>query len=593
MTSSRRTPATLLLRHLPAATACLLMTCAAASAQDFQRYAPKTLPPKEGDVKLPAAPPVPDDSDTVIIPRTCGILILNSPKEVQAAPRLEGWHPGTGNLLSLPGFTPTAQKYLGQPMSMRSIRSLSRDIVLFYRDHERPVVDVVVPEQDVTRGVLQLVVIEGRVGQVRAEGNRWFSSHQLESAVRSRQGGVIDAASLRNDLNWLNQNPFRDVNVVFTPGTTSGVTDLVLKTKDRFPARFYTGYEDSGNYLTGDERAIAGFNWGDVLGLGHQLNYQFTSSSDLFNASSGLHNLRAHTFSYLAPLPWRHTLLFYGGYSETEAQSTPFTMRGSSWQLGARYTVPLPVIGRHYKHELSFGFDWKQSDNALDFGFIPVNATTTDIGEWVLGYHSSLSDRWGQWTLGNELIWSPGNWFGHQNNSAYQASRAGSSASYAYYRLNIGRITRLPWDFTLSHQFSAQWSSTNLLGSEQLAFGGYNSVRGYDQRTLNNTDEGWILRNELRAPAFSLLKCFGLCGANDKLQFLGFFDYASARAKTGNIVRQDGRAVASETLASVGPGVRYTINHNVSVRADYGIQLNDAGDMRHNSRWHIGVTVSY
>lgn len=585
---NRATPA----RHIPIAAVFMLLTCAA-SAQDFQRIAPKTLPPKENTVDLPAAPPVSDDSDAVIVSRTRGILILNSQAAVQPVPRQEGWHPGTGNLLSLPEFAPTAQKYLGQPMSMRSIRNLSRDIVLFYRRNDRPVVDVVVPEQDITHGVLQLVVFEGRVGQVRAEGNRWFSSRLLESVVRSRHGDVIDAASLRGDLDWLNQNPFRDVNVVFTPGAAPGVTDLVLKTEDRFPVRFYAGYEDSGNDLTGDERAIAGFNWGNVFGLGHQLNYQFTSSSDIFNTGANFDNLRAHSFSYVAPLPWRHTLLLFGGYTESEAGAAPFNLRGTSWQVGTRYTVPLPSIGRHYKHEFSVGFDWKQSDNTLDFGFIPASATTTDIGQWVLGYRSSLSDRWGQWTLGNELVWSPGNWFGHQNDQDYQAVRPGSSADYTYFRLNLGRVTRLPWDFTLSHQFSAQWASTNLQGSEQLAFGGYSSVRGYDERELNNTDEGWILRNELRAPPFSLLQFFGRPGANDKLQFLGFFDYGSARARTGNIIRQDGRAVASETLASVGPGVRYTLSHNVSVRADYGIQLNDAGNNRHSSRWHIGVTVCY
>ena len=37
-----------------------------------------------------------------------------------------------------------------------------RQIVIYYRENERPVVDVVVPEQDITSGVIQIVVIEAR-----------------------------------------------------------------------------------------------------------------------------------------------------------------------------------------------------------------------------------------------------------------------------------------------------------------------------------------------------------------------------------------------------------------------------------------------
>jgi hypothetical protein len=91
----------------------------------------------------------------------------------------------------------------------------------------------------------------------------------------------------------------------------------------------------------------------------------------------------------------------------------------------------------------------------------------------------------------------------------------------------------------------------------------------------------------------SFLKLLGCENIKDQLQFLGFFDYGSTRAYNGNITRQDGRAVSTETLASVGPGLRYTVNTWLSVRADYGFQLNDAGNDRRDSRWHVGVIVSY
>ena len=59
--------------------------------------------------------------------------------------------------------------------------------------------------------------------------------------------------------NWLNNNPFRQVDVVFKPGEKLGATDVELDVNDRLPFRPYVGYEDSGTRFTGPDRFITGF----------------------------------------------------------------------------------------------------------------------------------------------------------------------------------------------------------------------------------------------------------------------------------------------------------------------------------------------
>ena len=116
----------------------------------------------------------------------------------------------------------------------------------------------------------------------------------------------------------MNQNPFHTSDVVYHPGAALGETDIVLQTKDRFPMRFYGGYEDSGNAPTGFdryERASTGAT-PLSLGLGQQLNYQYTTSGDG-------HSLRAQAGSYVIPLPWRHTLTFFGSYADTHGEIPP------------------------------------------------------------------------------------------------------------------------------------------------------------------------------------------------------------------------------------------------------------------------------
>jgi len=563
--------------------------------QDFERVAPKPVPAQGAAAALPDALPPPAQGDAaILVDKLLGLAFLTSATEIRnPPPSVRGMDTGGIELLQRPAFARVAEPFLGRPVSLQSINELVRAVILYCREQDHPVVDVIVPEQEIGSGVLQLVLVESKAGEVRAEGARWFSKQALARKVRTGRGASILASSVLADVDWINTNPFRRADVVFTPGAEPATTDIVLKVEDRFPVRFYAGYEDSGNDLTGDERFLAGFNWGNVLGLDHQFNYQFTTSSDFFDGSADLEGLRAHSYSYLVPLPWRHTFTVFASHAESEAASLPFNLEGSSVQIGARYNAPLPPIGKHYRHEAYAGFDWKQSDNTLEFGFIPAGASLTDVAQWVFGYRSSISDPWGGWNFGPELVWSPGETFGHQSDADLQASRPGATSQYVYVKMDIGRTTRLPWDFTLSNQLSWQVADNNLLGSEQMSVGGYSSVRGYDERELNNTDEGWILRNELRTPPLSVLRLFGVEGVNDQLQFLGFFDYASVRSDSGSLGRDDGRAVGSETLASAGPGLRYILGPWASVRADYGFQLNDAGNTRHNGRWHVGVLLSY
>ena len=111
-----------------------------------------------------------------------------------------------------------------------------------------------------------------------------------------------------------------------------------------------------------------------------------------------------------------------------------------------------------------------------------------------------------------------------------------------------------------------------------------------------NEDEGWLISNELRTPAFSLLKFFGKSSLQDHLQFLAFWDYGVGYPK--HIIANEPRHV---TFNSVGPGLRYRVGRYVDLRFDYGFQLkasgldNDPASKKplQDSRAHIGVQISF
>jgi hemolysin activation/secretion protein len=480
-----------------------------------------------------------------------------------------------------PDFRALVRPYVGHPLTRGKLNELITHIILFHRAHDYPIVDVIVPQQDIDNGVIQVLLLESKVGRVTVTGNRWFPDWQIRDDFAAKSKGAILSSRMMSDLDWVNQNPFHSSNIVYQPGEKIGTTDIEIQTKDRFPARFYVGYEDTGNAETGFERYLAGVNWGNAFNLGHRLDYQYTTSGDG-------QSLRAHSGSYTIPLPWHHNLTFFGNYVETKGTLPPLiALTGRSYQISGRYTIPLPPIGP-YKHSFSAGFDYKYNKNSLQFGDIAVTQQPTDIDQFVLAYDGSLEDPYGVTSLDEQLYISPGNWGGNNNDTTFNAAHAGATSDYVYSTLQLTRLMRLPGDWTLYLRGLLQTSNANLVPSEQLGFGGYDTVRGYDEREVN-ADEGYIFNVEIRTPTVSLGDALKWTQLQDQLQFLAFWDYGAAY----NHIPLPGEA--SETpLSSLGFGVRYSINTYLTLRADYGFQLLSTGlDQQHGSRADLGVVLSY
>ena len=553
------------------------------NAQNIAPKQPPATPP--GKIVNEEAKPMSGHGDNeVLVKQLKGVVMVSSPKKVrkQGVTGKPGVSPGDVPFAQLPDFDVTVQPYLGKPVTMKLLAELTRAIVAFYRDHDRPVVNVFVPEQKINSGYIQIVVIESRVEKVDATGAHYFSNNFLKHQVSLRPGDPISGNALRNDLSWINRNPFLQSDVLLAPGDAPGTTDLLLRTQDRLPLRVYGGYENSGNQYTGTNRLFAGFNYGNVFGLGQQASFQFTSAPDI-------NQFYAYSGNYVIPLPWKHLLTFFGSYSATNANlGGGFNSGGVNWQLSTRYEIPLPSTP-HFSESVSGGFDFKRSDNGLAFGIITVPDTTTDIDQFVLSYQATYTDDYGSTSGSASVYLSPGDFTAYNTTAAFVTQRAGSQANYAYEQYAINRTTNLPAGFTWDLRAELQVSNENLLPSEELGMGGYDTVRGYEEREVNG-DHGFLFSNQVVTPPVSLAALFGSTKIKDQLQFLAFVDYGG----TGLYRQEPSDINPSSDLLSVGPGIRYTISPYLTFRFDYGFQLINTGlGNGENSRGEIGVVVAY
>ncbi len=576
----------------------LSLGCAALAApglaQDFRQSVPRV--PEAAPPTLPAAeapPPVVAEDPTPILPQLVAVRFVADEADLAAADQI-----GTAGvvivalpLLDTPEFRARAQQDIGRPASLASLNALARAAVEAYRAAGRPLVDVAIPEQDVTDGRVTFLVREFVVGDVLIEGNRHFKTERLRAMVRLEPGQNVDQVRLVEDLDWMAQNPFRRVDLLYRRGEAPLTTDVVIRVTDRFPLRVYGAFENNGSILTGRERWSAGINWGRVLGGDGQFAYQFTASGDLFEDRDGLPlKFEAHSFTLAQPLGRRNSLIVFGTYQRTSPDLGPFLgLVGKSYQLSPRFVVPvLTRPGR--RGQLTFGYDFKQTDNDLLFGGVVISPESTQIHQGVIDFTVTTSWRGGVFSASNTLHLSPGGLGSRNTDTAFQPGPGTggtpfAKATYAYLRTTLTQ--RTPLGTTGAETVTrlvGQVATANLLPSEQLSAAGPGFVRSYDPNAALGT-RGILFSQEFWSPPFPL---FG-GSLDDRMQVGGFFD----AGRVGNPDRLPDEPRWRRT-ASVGAMGRYRLGPWLDLRLDYGTQLRRLpGRTSRESLGYLSVTLGY
>lgn len=465
-----------------------------------------------------------------------------------------------------------------QPLSQDTIQEIKNEIIVYYRERHHPVVMAWAPEQEVDEGVVQLVVVEAKVARVVVTGNRYTKADRLSQKIGLKKGNLINEKKLLQDLAWINTNPFRSVSITYVPGESTGTTDIFLNVVDRRPIRFYIGGDNTGSQFTGQTRWFTGVNFANFFYPENLLSYQFTTanSPSLF---------LSHTGQFILPLPWRHTLNVFGAYATVNPHLTGFTSTGKSYQASGRYDVPLWFTYPSLQQTITLGFDFKGTNNNLIFGsdVETTEGSLVNIAQFVLSYHLGVEPANQNIGAGIDIFWSPGQMVPHQSPTDFHTLNPKATAQYVYARASYTHELRIYRNFSLFGSGQLQISDSNLIPSEQLALGGYNTVRGYPERVVNG-DNGLCLNLEARSPHYFPLKKY----TQDDLYILAFIDfgYAWDHSKVPGLP-------LTQTLIGIGPGLLYRVSSYFNMRFDLGFPLHKVENASKNPRVHMSAILSY
>lgn len=429
---------------------------------------------------------------------------------------------------------------IGRELTMSDLGGVADEISRYYRSKGYFVARAYLPAQEIKDGVVEIAVLEGRIGnvgvKVTGEGRLAESSVQQTIDGAVKQGDVISERHLERGLLLANDLAGVSVDSTLVPGASVGTSDLVVEAKRTPGVSGGIDYDNSGNKFTGSSRVGASLNIGNVLG--DQISLRaLTSGSDM----------NYGRVSYLLPVGSHGTKIGAAYSSMHYKLGNDFSSLNADGNadIGSLYAIHPIVRSRNCNLYGQLGYDDKHlTDNA--------NGQQTDDKHNRL-YTAGLSGDWRDGLGGGGMNSYGVTYYGgslglDSKTAALDSIGAQANGSYSKTSYNFLRMQRLNDDFSLYAALSGQTASKNLDSSEKFVLGGAGGVRSYPQGEASG-DEGELLNIELRKQL------------NNNFQVVGFYDFGHIQLNRNTWTNWQGTNPSlqnSYSLAGAGLGLNFS-----------------------------------
>lgn len=476
---------------------------------------------------------------------------------------------------------------------------------LAYRNAGYGTVQVDVPEQELTSGVVRIAVTETALGKIIVSGNAHFDDANVRASLPPlRAGQVPNLDALSVAIQLANDNPAKQVEVVLASGENERAVDAKVAVTDSRPLRGFVMLDNTGSAASGRWRVGAALQHANLFNRDHVATLAYTSSPD---SPDGV-KVNLYSLGYRMPLyALGDSLDFIYGSSSvntpgvTPTLGGPLGLVGKGNVAGARWNHFLPRRG-DYSSKLVFGIDHKYINSRCSVGGVEVSFAppTPAISSCVPYTTRPLSATYSGQLQGAGSVsdvhlalarnWATGQAYTNVDGRSdrYSYLTPGNRAtrdSFTVLRGGANHFSGLPRDWQMRLAANAQYAFNALLASEQFGMTGAGAVRGFGERAVA-ADNAVIVNAELYTPELA-----GRLGLPGNLRALLYYDAGHGRNRQGGAALPD-----SLSVASVGAGLRYSAGKNLNARLDVA-QVRNAGGasdaQRGDWRAHFSMMLGY
>jgi len=498
---------------------------------------------------------------------------------------------------------------IGQGKVYGDIQKALEAIEGAYRQAGWSTVDVHVPEQELTEGVIRIDVTENVIGKVEISGNTYFDNANIRAGlVALKEGKVPNLREMSEGIQLSNENPAKQLEVTLGAGEEEGQVDAKILVTEENPKRVYMTLDDTGTVASGRTRIGIAYQNANVFNRDQTMTLAYTTSPE---SPRGV-QVDIFSFGYRVPFyTWGDSLdIIYGKSSSNTPSNSPtlggalgITSKGDVF--GLRWNHYFPRRGE-YAGKLIAGLDYKYINARCNAAGIPVSIEppTPPISSCVpytsrpmsLTYTGAKTSP-GQifdYSLGIARNWPMGSQYvnttGEVDRFSYLTSgNRPTTDEFTILRFSGTYLKAFENDWQVRVAGNSQYSAKPMLAAEQFGLAGSTAVRGFNERAVA-ADKGFLINTELNTP--ELASSVGMPG---NLRGVLFYDFARGFNNNSLIA---GAAVVPEKvgIATVGFGLRYSAGKRFSLRADFAHVL-DGGPLgsqaRGDQRAHFSAMIGF
>jgi len=172
-----------------------------------------------------------------------------------------------------------APQAFGTNVTFPDIRAALGELQMAYRERGFVTVSVALPPQKLTNATVKVKITEGRLADIRVQGNQWFSTPNVLRALPGLHTNVLlNSHVFQRELDRANANRNRQIYPVIGPGPEPGTSEITLKVKDKIPLHGRVEINNQATPGTPESRINASAQYDNFWQEEHQLgvNYSFS-----------------------------------------------------------------------------------------------------------------------------------------------------------------------------------------------------------------------------------------------------------------------------------------------------------------------------
>ena len=480
--------------------------------------------------------------------------------------------------------------FTNRNLSIEQLEEARRALTLHYINNGYINSGAILPDQDVTSGIVKYLVIEGELTEITISGNKGLSTKFIRDRIThttklirfdlksdkwfkeidplvSERKQPFDIRELKDRLELLRQNPnIKQINAELSPGAIPGQSLLDVKVVEEDPIDVFLEYSNRRPPSVGAERLKLRAVHRNLTGRSDILSFNYGLTTGGFDHTRFAEDDDINV-SYLVPITTVNTTFSFSyTRSDTFVVELPFSTLDIQSNLEAyEATIRQPFyqspqtefgMGLTFSHQTNQSFLLGQNFS-LSPGAVAGEATTS-----VVRFFQDFVTRNQERAISARSTFS----FGID---AFDSTIHSDDQPDSEFVTWLGQIQLAQRMFDTNNQLilrgNTQFASELLLPQEQFSVGGANTVRGYRENLLVR-ENGLTFTAEVRIPVL-----FNSSGQST-IELIPFFDLGRSWHDIDRVDRQD------TTITSVGLGLTYRPCENFYFEVFYGEDLTDLPD---------------